>query len=509
MVDYHPGVFNLIIDLYQLGPDNPVRFIIREFEERRRIPEDVLADYGARLLGYQTRRQQATRDILDAAMRVREGQLSRGEGGGALPASIDDLPALRPHIRSGNIEIAPASEEVIRASVASNGAAFRDWDRGVCVRGWKSSRGGPELLALLSTFSNLKRFKLKIDWESERDEEVVMRTVQTVVSTYHGLEELDVSGCRLTTDRLLEVLDGLRDARLIKRINVRGNFLRAGIIERLRSRLPDLEELEVEENEHPPTNVVVWHSPSRLHQLYSQAVLGRRAEYDRLMAMEDGDDPLVFAYQLLLLVFGDRRPEQDMVTIDRFVRKVDKDRLREGAVRGDPEAQNCLGVVLMNVDVRSEAAGQAYRWLRKAADLGFVDADLSLGLFNQTKSDEGAAIEHYERATRGGSAAACVRLMGLHGEKLVTRMRGLEGDALSAAILAQRDETIGNLRRAANMGHVVSQVQLAEAISGLDGHSMPTELRREMYQLLRRAADSGHEGAKQKLRELPPEPDAS
>ena len=74
--DYHAEFFDLIIDLCQLNPiDNPVKFLKQGFLREREIPEEVLQDYGERLLKFQeTIAQQdalARQERLEAAHRAR------------------------------------------------------------------------------------------------------------------------------------------------------------------------------------------------------------------------------------------------------------------------------------------------------------------------------------------------------------------------------------------------------------------------------------------------------
>jgi TPR repeat protein len=436
---------------------------------------------------------------------------------GAFVAQTSGLPKvgtsietnLGSHFYLGNIEITPDNFEEIQRMAQSNQGIFETYKKGVYVKGWSSSKGGVALAVLLKQFKQCKRLKIEINWEREKEEEEIIRAIGDAVGASAHLEELDLSNCRLTNQRLLRMLDGLQDSQKLKRLSIRENYFRAGIIELVRGRLTNLQEqeLDIETDEYPPlSEVTPWYAPSDLYNLYYRAFLGVREKYEELMTMHP--DPLVLSYRMLLAYLTNgysRNSEATISNVISLARDIPMVQLREMAEKGNPEAQNNLGFALIIASGNQddpELMRKAYRWFRKAASMNFIEAELGLSFCAEVRTNIEDAITHCKKAAENSHAGALLRLATTLYPRYVRMVVDIEHGApmtdQGVQILAAATSA---MKAAAVQGHVEAQFMFAESLE----HIAPRQediVKRERLEWYKRASNNGHEGARAKFEQL-------
>jgi len=126
--------------------------------------------------------------------------------------------------------------------------------------------------------------------------------------------------------------------------------------------------------------------------------------------------------------------------------------LEAKAQTGNPEAETTLALAYHAGTLLKKDDAEAERWLRKAADQGFMAAEESLGIFSETGVDRSApapaeAIDWYKKAIQQGSVDAATSIGLMYAEGI-----GIPKDPAQAAIW---------FRQAAEGGDGVAQYNLA------------------------------------------------
>ena len=444
--------------------------------------------------------------LVDLINKTNGSFIAQASGQASAGTSLET--SLESHFHLGNLEITPGNFEEIQRAAQSNPRVFETYEKGIYVKAWPSSKGGAALAALLKKFKNSKRLKIEISWEREKEEEEIIKAIGSAVGASSHLEELDLSNCRLTNQRLLGMLEGLHDSHKLKRLSIRENYFRAGIIELVKERLPNLKELDIETDEYPPlSEVTPWHGPSDLYQLYYKAFLGIREKYEELLGIQP--DPLVLSYRMLLAYLTNGYSQVNEETLPKVIslaRDLPMDQLREMAVRGDPEAQNNLGFALIIASGNHgnpELMKKAYRWFRKAASMSFIEAELGLSFCSEVRTDIEEAITHCKKAADNNHAGALLRLATTLYPRNVRMVVDIEHGApmtdqgvqiMGAAFVAMRDAAI--------QGHVEAQFMFAECLERFEEGAHNVTVRRDRLEWYQRAATNGHVGARLKLEQL-------
>ncbi len=451
--DYHASFFDLVIDIYQLDAnDNPVKFLKQQFMERRNVPEAILRGYGDRLRRFQeekSRKEEETvREIFEAAHREREKYVG-------LPSdSVYEIQELEPYNRGGSIEITPENREEVKRLMGLKQQAFKGYDRGIHIKNWKSSIAKAELLEFLLRFKNIKKLKVGIEWERENHEEGVIEIIERATGSYTNLGNLDLSSCRLTDELLLKILEGLRDGSQLKILNIRKNYFKPGIIDKIKARVPGLLELEIENDEYPPvTAVIPWEEESRGYFLFQRAKSGYLKDYNELMAIgKSTDDPVIISYCAQLIVR--KTPEQG----PEWEKRINLVNLRQRAIQGDAEAQNCYGL-------HRKVLEDCYRWLRIASMNGFKEADCNLAIYARKLKDKESARERFERA--------CARdHIGAHIELASLRFDSYEDLDVTRDLDVMAAEFAPRIGKAAQLGDLLAQM-FAIKICKTHGKGLP------------------------------------
>ena len=411
---------------------------------------------------------------------------------------VERLPhELRPFLTSSNdIEI---TTENVRRILSINQTTLSAFMHGIFVKNWMSSRGNTELLEILTRFTNIKKMKIQMKWVKENEENEFIECIERAVRFYPNLHELDISDCRLTNQTLLNILQNLSNSDCLKTLRVRRNYLSAGIIEEISVHYPSIVDLDIEKDEYPPLkNIVQWNAPSELYTLYHKAMTGYKAEYDQLMEMCKGNDSYVLSYGVLSAL-----TKEGVEKALLLANTIDLDVLREKARKMDPEIQNNLGMVLYCLaDFQEDSSiymQEGYSWCRKAANVEFSEADISLSYYSVINEDIDAAIQHCERAGQKGNSSGFLKLgIALYPKKISETISPDERLEIGHKLW-------GYVEKAAELDNVDAQFWVAEncaSVADVASGESARVIKEKMIRWYTKAAENGHERSREKLIEL-------
>ena len=159
--------------------------------------------------------------------------------------------------------------------------------------------------------------------------------------------------------------------------------------------------------------------------------------------------------------------------------------VREDALRGNPDAQNRLGVLYISGKDVPQDVPQAASWFRQAADQGYVDAQYNLaalldqGAAGETRpsgdQDLAQAVLWYRAAAQQNHPDAQYGLA-----RLYDVGRGVAADAQAA---------LAWYRQAADLGHAGAQFILGTRYDAGQGIQQDHQ---KAFGFYKRAAESGH-----------------
>lgn len=119
---------------------------------------------------------------------------------------------------------------------------FNIYTGGVFIKGWNASEGFDPLIDLLLSFTQIKKFKLRIEWEKEQD---VTYLIGSSLQFYVDLEDLDVSSCHLTDTNAQDIIDSIPNPENLTSLNVHNNLFSTGAQNELRDHFKNLTRLKL------------------------------------------------------------------------------------------------------------------------------------------------------------------------------------------------------------------------------------------------------------------------
>jgi hypothetical protein len=119
---------------------------------------------------------------------------------------LTDIRKLRPYFDRGYLEINHNNCGTLLDYFKNYRISFFNYDRGVFVKNWKASVGFDSVRELLYSFTHIKSFKLRIEWDKEGD---VTPLICQAIQFYENLETLDISNCHLTEANLEDVIKSI------------------------------------------------------------------------------------------------------------------------------------------------------------------------------------------------------------------------------------------------------------------------------------------------------------
>ena len=174
-----------------------------------------------------------------------------------------------------------------------------------------------------------------------------------------------------------------------------------------------------------------------------------------------------------------------MIRVAKAIDRTLEPGVREDALRGNPDAQNRLGMLYSSGKDVPQDVPQATGWFRQAADQGYVDAQYNLaalldqGAAGETRpggaEDLAQAVIWYRAAARQKHADAQFGLA-----RLYDVGRGVAADA---------QEALAWYRQAAALGHAGAQFILGTRYDA--GQGVPQDHQKALG-FYKRAAEGGH-----------------
>jgi len=150
---------------------------------------------------------------------------------------LTEITDLRKYFFKGNLEITSANYRDLSKYATFYATAFNTYDRGVSIKGWKASVGFDPLTELLHKFSQLKTFKVNINWDKEGD---ISETIARAIQFYESLLELDIANCGLTDGTMADIKDSIPGPEKLKVLDVSGNKLSKTTLTALKKHFPNL-----------------------------------------------------------------------------------------------------------------------------------------------------------------------------------------------------------------------------------------------------------------------------
>jgi len=164
---------------------------------------------------------------------------------------LADIKDLKKHFFMGNLEITPQNYQVLTQHTSFYATAFKMFDEGVLVKGWKASLGFEPLTDLLYAFQNLKAFKVSINWDKEED---VSETIARAIQFYKNLTELEISNCKLSDEVMTVIMKSVKDPKKLSILNVTDNKLSKDTLTNLKKHFPNLASFKTDINLETETN---------------------------------------------------------------------------------------------------------------------------------------------------------------------------------------------------------------------------------------------------------------
>lgn len=387
----------------------------------------------------------------------------------------------------------------IRRLQEGNESIFIEFSNGLYISNWNASNCGG-LKDFLQYFQNIRKLEIKINWDTGRNEEQILNDIENAVSRYEYLGELSLDNCRLSNERLISILNRLPNRRNLRILNVQSNFFRNGIIQSVRTLLPELLTLGIEEGEYP-ARIINWDIPSSHYENYYKALLGNKKAYKKLMRSRD-TSPLSLSYRS---IFSYIRGGEIIQTAGNLNAAVNIESLERMAIEGNVEAQNNYAMILFFNNVASGGEGRltqrdpemqqrAYCWLRKsilgsfseaAVGMGYSEAAVNMGyIAYHIYHDELEAIKYYELAVSRINAHASYRLAQIYIDRI---RRGIDVENSTRNLGA-------NLNAATMRGHVRATSEFSRLLLAVDKKNPSAIV------WLRQAAREGDRDAIQELK---------
>lgn len=154
---------------------------------------------------------------------------------------LTHIRTLRPHFDYGYLHITHENYDLLLEQSKKHKESFNGFDGGVFVKNWKASKGFDSLVELLYSFTYIKNFKIKIDWDAERSPALLLGKA---LQFYEDLEKLYIPNCRLAAENILEFISYLPSTEKLKILNVCDNTLNSLDIEELENHFTKLTKLK-------------------------------------------------------------------------------------------------------------------------------------------------------------------------------------------------------------------------------------------------------------------------
>ena len=290
--------------------------------------------------------------------------------GQSSPQKLQDVMAVRKYIRRGMLEVTPDNYKALTQATYFSGDATKNFDKGLWIRGWKSSQGFDALSKLLLRFDALNKLKVEINWAGKQ-QGALAEVLEQAIQFYPQLEELDITGCRLGDKRVENILDSLVHPEKMKVIKVKDNQLSERGVEGIRRKLAGLSTLDVEEGKDQGRHY------KQLDELNKRARCGNKSAGQELLSFAEQGDQLAMAYVAIRYLLGEGLPK-NKERAEHWAKQCIS-WLQDAATGGLSFAQTNLGYMYDLGLVVPQDYKEAARLYRLAADQKSAQAQNNLG----------------------------------------------------------------------------------------------------------------------------------